>query len=80
MKTLAFATKAEAENRSRSEWERVLGRPKRPEDVTEFYFPVDGASVVVPEGDEARLTKAEVRGLRVVAAVEAAAEAEELAK
>lgn len=77
MKTLTFATKEEAEARSREEWEKVLGRKKRPEDVTEFFFAVDGASVLVPERDEARLSKTEVLGLRVRAARE---EVEETSK
>jgi uncharacterized cupin superfamily protein len=66
MKTLTFASKEEAEARSRAEWETVLGRPKRAEDVTEFYFAVEGASVIVPEQDEARLSKAESTSLRAL--------------
>lgn len=59
MKTLTFATKEDAEARSREEWEKVLGRKKRPEDVTEFLWAVDGSTAIVPPEDESRLTKAE---------------------
>lgn len=38
MSYLIFTTKAEAEDRSREAWEAVLGRKKRPEDVTEFLW------------------------------------------
>jgi hypothetical protein len=40
MDYLVFDTKEEAEVRSRQAWEDVLGRPKKPEDVTEFLWPV----------------------------------------
>lgn len=33
-----FATEAEADQKARDDWEAVLDRPKRPEDVTEFLW------------------------------------------
>lgn len=60
MKTLAFSSRKEAEARSREEWEKMLGRPKRPEDATEFLWSVDGAVVLVPDEDLGLLTKAEL--------------------
>lgn len=68
MKEMAFATRLEAEARSREEWERHLGRKKRPEDVTEFLWAMEEASdgkaaLLIPEADEARLTVAERRTL-----------------
>jgi len=75
VKDIAYATRGEAEARSRAEWEKVLGRPKRPEDVTEFLWSVaeneDRTAVVrVPAKDEARLTLAERQRLRSPQAVD----------
>ena len=36
MKYLYKTSKATLQNMNRAAWERVLGRPKNPEDVTEF--------------------------------------------
>jgi hypothetical protein len=49
-----YPTKDEAEQRSRDDWEAVLGRPKNPDDVTEFLYTthegVDGRTAVnVPD-------------------------------
>jgi hypothetical protein len=68
MKTLAFGTRVEAEDRSRSEWEKVLGRPKNKADVTEFLWAIedapDGTAVlVIDEKDAARLSKVEAARL-----------------
>jgi hypothetical protein len=45
-----YNTKDEAEQRSRNDWEVVLGRSKRPEDVTEFLYTIqegkDGRTAV----------------------------------
>ena len=75
MKMLAFDTKAEAEDRSREEWEKVLGRKKRPEDVTEFLWSVEAtpdgkAALAIPDADVARL--AETETLRLTTVVEIA--------
>lgn len=72
MKTLPFDTLKEAEARSREEWEKALGRKKRPEDVTEFLWPVDAlagkdAILVIPDGGEATLTDDERAALRPLA-------------
>jgi len=64
MKVLIFDSRIEAETRSRAEWEKCLGRKKRPEDVTEFLWsaeegPDGKAALVIPADDEARLSTAE---------------------
>jgi hypothetical protein len=41
VKYLVFDTKQDAEARSAEAWEQVLGRKKRPEDITEFLWSVD---------------------------------------
>jgi len=52
---LVFATRGEAEVRNRVAWTDALGRPKVPEDTTEFIFPFskDGiggeVALMVPE-------------------------------
>lgn len=61
MKQLTFATKEDALARSRAEWEKHLGRPRRREDVTEFLWAVsedaEGKAVVlVPDADISRLS------------------------
>lgn len=74
MKTLAFASKTDAEARSREEWQKRLGRERRPGDVTEFLWAVDGAGLLVPDEDASRLTPTEQRVL--VAFVDKAAAAD----
>ena len=41
MPYLIFNTKDDAVQRSREAWEAVLGRKKKPEDVTEFLWSID---------------------------------------
>jgi hypothetical protein len=38
---LTFISRELAETRSRDEWEKILGRPKNKEDITEYYWPVN---------------------------------------
>lgn len=73
MQEIRFATKEEAEARSRSEWEKVLGRRRRSSDVTEFLWqPVvteDGTALLrVPDADAARLSIKERSVLRTATA------------
>lgn len=63
MNRLELKTSDEAKTRSRNEWEKRLGRKKRPEDVTEFLWAVDGAGLLVPDDDASRLTATEQRVL-----------------
>lgn len=68
MKLISFPTRAEAEKRSREEWEKHIGRPKRAEDVTEFFWAVNetttgAAALSVPLSDEALLTVKEKASL-----------------
>lgn len=64
MKSLVFATPEEAEARSRAEWEKVLGRPIQSGDLTQFFFAVDGAALLIPADEEWRLTADEAGRLR----------------
>lgn len=64
MKTLTFRSADEAAARSRAEWEKVLGRPKRPEDVTEFLWQVEGPVLRVPAESEMLLSSKELSVLR----------------
>jgi hypothetical protein len=51
---LIYDTEDDAKDRSRTEWENVLGRPKNPEDVTEFLNPwrvgLDGRTALDMDG------------------------------
>lgn len=68
MKTLTFATKEDAEARSREEWQKRIGRAPKPGDVTQFLWSVDGASLVIPDEEAARLPLKERRALSVFVA------------
>lgn len=68
MKTLTFATVADAEKRSREEWQKRIGRERMPGDVTEFLWGVDGATLVIPDEDANRLPLKEQRSLSVFVA------------
>jgi len=68
MKTLTFATKEDAEARSREEWQKRLGREPKPGDVTQFLWGVDGATLLIPDEDADRLPLKEQRSLSVLVA------------
>jgi len=68
MKTLTFATKEDAEARSREEWQKRIGRERRPGDVTEFLWGVDGATLVIPDEEAEKLPLKEQRSLSVLVA------------
>lgn len=68
MKTLTFASKEDAEARSREEWRKRIGRERKPSDVTEFLWAVDGPALVIPDEDAERLPLKERRALSVFVA------------
>lgn len=63
MRAIIYSDVKSARDRDRQAWVERLGRPKRPEDITEFLFgvvkhPTDGRAAMMVE-DESRLTAAE---------------------
>lgn len=68
-KYLQFQSAKEAQARSRDAWIEKLGRPKRPEDVTEFMWqvfehPYDGTAMLDVSTDEKSLKPAEVSAVQ----------------
>jgi len=68
MKTLTFATAADAEARSREEWQKRTGREAKPGDVTQFLWAVEGPTLLIPDEDADMLPLKEQRSLSVLVA------------